>query len=248
MDPPAPGLFIGSGHSAPRSPLVRNNEHNMGAIVAAPTPTLYLHNPGQSLPELSPRVNRAYYLYHSSRMSTAKQAEKKGASDDGRSRGTLSIDAEHQHPYISHDLPQYRGDDGGKGKQAARQQPNLDYEVEKANGSISEIGIGESALMRRKTARSEASRKRQEELKMNFDKFHGENGVRTVIGNIGPVQNGGLSSFSFSPLQLVAHAGPSPHVVEVRIPARLCITKICDKTWIYTKGCYSRAIWIRGTG
>lgn len=59
-------------------------------------------------------------------------------------------------------------------------------------------GEGAVSVKSGKTGKSRKSRKHAEEdedetipkLKRDFEKFHSQNGVRTVIGSIGPVENG----------------------------------------------------------
>ena len=53
-------------------------------------------------------------------------------------------------------------------------------------------------------------------FKKEFEKFHNENGVRTILGSIGPVNEGAYLSFLFSPISPpgIGHAetGPAPAV------------------------------------
>ncbi|THH18478.1 hypothetical protein EW146_g2514 [Bondarzewia mesenterica] len=56
-------------------------------------------------------------------------------------------------------------------------------------------------------------------FKKEFEKFHNENGVRTIMGSIGPVQNG------------------NPDVAEEWLPLRLYLTKVCHEAWLYSSGC-----------
>lgn len=62
--------------------------------------------------------------------------------------------------------------------------------------------------------------------KKEFEKFHGENGVRTVMGSIGPVQNGTSTSIIFVADSLSSDCFSS-HAPPRRVSARLPLAQIC---------------------
>ncbi|TFK62536.1 hypothetical protein BDN72DRAFT_964475 [Pluteus cervinus] len=147
---PLPGPS-GNGFASPisTSSMYRSHQsHNSTRFyhsgVDRPTPTLYLHDPKQPLPESPAYRNPSYYLFQPSR--------------------AISPDPQ---PHTS----------SGKAK-SIRSTKTIKKSV---NGDDTVNGKGKAVL--------DAAREHQQQLKKNFEKFHGENGVRTVIGSIGAVQN-----------------------------------------------------------
>ena len=70
-------------------------------------------------------------------------------------------------------------------------------------------------------------------FKRDFEKFHGENGVRTVIGSIGPANNGMSVAIFMIPAD-VGMMHVSSYATQVRLSARLHVAQVCAKTQIYT--------------
>ncbi|KAG7448028.1 uncharacterized protein BT62DRAFT_979829 [Guyanagaster necrorhizus] len=97
-----------------------------------PTPTLYLHNPSQSIPAPPEYRNAAYYLFHPSHISSRKSPSPRPHSTKSR-------------------------------KTKGSRRTN--------NSTLSDEDSGVP------------------KFKREFEKFHSANGVRTVMGSIGPVQN-----------------------------------------------------------
>ena len=83
--------------------------------------------------------------------------------------------------------------------------------------------------------------------KEKFDKFHSENGVRTVMGSIGPVTNGE----HYSSHQLVCHcltSSFSSNVAKIRVQTRLYIQEVCCGQWLHPGRCCARTLWVRRFG
>jgi hypothetical protein len=68
--------------------------------------------------------------------------------------------------------------------------------------------------------------------KKEFDKFHSENGVRTVMGSIGPVQNG-LLCVQFMAIRIIHNIHHSPNASKVGLPPCLHFAQICHEAWFY---------------
>lgn len=63
-------------------------------------------------------------------------------------------------------------------------------------------------------------------FKKQFNRFHEENGVRIVVGSIGPVQNGGLSLFHSTINHYNTFIVRSSNVTEGRLPPCLHFSQI----------------------
>lgn len=63
--------------------------------------------------------------------------------------------------------------------------------------------------------------------KIDFMKFHSENGVRTVTGSIGPVQNGKVMRFDHHPDTVIGSLF-SKDVTEGRLSTCLRLPEVCS--------------------
>ena len=78
-------------------------------------------------------------------------------------------------------------------------------------------------------------------FKKQFEKFHGENGVRTVMGSIGPVHNGKVHF----PFWFISYIIPcSPHVTQIWLPTCLHLAQVCYSEWIHSQGRGARPLWL----
>jgi len=81
-------------------------------------------------------------------------------------------------------------------------------------------------------------------FKKEFERFHSENGVRTVMGSIGPVQNGSLGfkcTCMSRPLTFPIYSSNAP---QIRIPARLYFPQIRHQAWVHPSRRSSRKLWL----
>jgi len=101
-------------------------------------------------------------------------------------------------------------------------------------------------------------------FKKEFEQFHAENGVRTVVGSIGPVQNGVYgyshhlpSIFDFFnsclldlpefclPLDQLCAKPRSPDALKIRLPSRLHLSKIRHETRLHPRRRRTRTLRLR---
>ena len=81
-------------------------------------------------------------------------------------------------------------------------------------------------------------------FKKEFEKFHNENGVRTIMGDIGPVQNGKhYSALSSRDVRLMSNF-ISSNAVEEWLPSCVHVQEVCSQTRFHSNGCSSWTLWI----
>lgn len=77
----------------------------------------------------------------------------------------------------------------------------------------------------------------------DFERFHSENGVRTVLGTIGPVDNG-RQALVWSYMHIKFQDLSSPHALKERLPSCLHLTQVCIEAWIYSRRRSTRTLWL----
>ena len=78
--------------------------------------------------------------------------------------------------------------------------------------------------------------------KKEFEDFHTSNGVRTIIGTIGPVQNGtrtAASSGTYSRL-----IGCSTHAAQEWVSPCVYVPKVCHEAQLHPARCNPRTLWV----
>jgi len=72
-------------------------------------------------------------------------------------------------------------------------------------------------------------------FKKQFDRFHSENGVRTVMGSIGPVQNGEyFRSIDAHILTLGLHCTCSPYASQIGLSTCIHFSQVCSEARVHT--------------
>lgn len=106
----------------------------------------------------------------------------------------------------------------------------------------------------RSSRRSSRKKDREDEandgvpkLMKQFEKFHNENGVRTVMGSIGPVKNGErISGVRWTGRRLTFTR--SQDAPESRIPPCLHFSEIRAEARVRATRCYTRKLWVWRSG
>ena len=79
-------------------------------------------------------------------------------------------------------------------------------------------------------------------FKKDFYNFHNENGVRTVIGSVGPIRNGEL--WELLALRMARLTVSSSNVTEKRLPTCIHLTGFRSEARVYTQKRAARNVWL----
>lgn len=85
-------------------------------------------------------------------------------------------------------------------------------------------------------------------LMKQFQKFHNENGVRTVMGSIGPVKNGKYIPLPKVGVDVRLTIVHSQDAFEGRLSSCLYFEEIRAEPWLHTPRCHPRTLRIRWSG
>lgn len=84
--------------------------------------------------------------------------------------------------------------------------------------------------------------------KKEFERFHSENGVRTVLGSIGPVQNGTHYFQWFNITLCQWETVFSSDAAESGVSTRLHFAQVCNQARLHPCRRCARELWIRRPG